>query len=495
MSKDPRRRKSSKKQNIQDSSIIDSQLQLAQASKSNVNNIQGSRNLVIQLQQFITVIGQKAPFLKPSPRCRPGWKDYSFMLTASLLVVMIFITPARWMGSFENSELSAYDLLMKTQAIKGADDRIKIILATTQDVDKLREASEKATGRKEETVKLSDYTLDKLFEKLNSYKPRTIGLVQVHPSSISSQYNHFSGIFQKKNTILICASQSKEAGQPEYKSPDEAPEGQVGFADVREDNDDIIRRIILIQELNDPKICKSNRVQAFSLRIVANFLGLKMKESASSLPNPEQNENGSIVVGNAKFMELRPHDGGYNRLDLGQDFQTILNYPPYRNHGDIAETISIMEVLDGKVSKDTFKDRIVIIGSDDNKTFVNTPFSTKLPSVYFYALVVKFLLQASERNHLLVKFWGWWLDIFWVFIWSFVAALLVFSSRIPSIFGIIEMCFFSFLSSILLGTLCWQALVSFGFWIPFFPAIIGMFFTALATILYRTLKFTQLREN
>jgi CHASE2 domain-containing sensor protein len=136
-----------------------------------------------------------------------------------------------------------------------------------------------------------------------------------------------------------------------------------------------------------------------------------------------------MQLGKAVFTPLEANTGAYQQLDT-RGFQMLLNY---RAADNVAQRVTIAEVLSGKVSPNWVKDRSVLIGvsapisADD----FFTPYSAgkwpyqKIPGVLVQAQMVSHILSAVLDKRPLLWTWSKWGEVSWVWGWSLVGGLIV----------------------------------------------------------------------
>jgi CHASE2 domain-containing sensor protein len=129
-------------------------------------------------------------------------------------------------------------------------------------------------------------------------------------------------------------------------------------------------------------------------------------------------------IGTAQFKTLEKHQGFYQKEDLG-GFQIILNYRSRRSLADIAERVTLMQVLNEQVNPSYIRDKIVLIGVTDptrGNANYNTPYNQEIPSLMFLAQRVSQIITAVEDRIPLMWFLPQWGDTLWILLWSAVGS-------------------------------------------------------------------------
>jgi len=103
---------------------------------------------------------------------------------------------------------------------------------------------------------------------------------------------------------------------------------------------------------------------------------------------------------------------GERFIPTDENGQLLINYlGPQRTF----QTVSITDILDGKIPKGTFKDRIVLVGATAMGThdLMSTPFSVFYPGVEIHATVIENILA---QNFLSKPRWSTIYDLFAIII-------------------------------------------------------------------------------
>lgn len=142
----------------------------------------------------------------------------------------------RFLGWLQPSELQAFDRLMRQRPPELPDERILIVKATDEDIKEEKE-------RRENQASLSDRTLAQVFEKLQPYEPIAIGLdiYRDFPADPKSKLEDYL----KQNNVWGTCKVSLDKRDDGVAHPPEIPPDRLGFSDVIEDEDGVLRRHLL----------------------------------------------------------------------------------------------------------------------------------------------------------------------------------------------------------------------------------------------------------
>lgn len=387
-------------------------------------------------------------------------------LFAISLVVTGLVMGVRSQGLFRQSELKAFDHLMRLRAPEGADPRLVIIKITDADKQEQLKRQEPGDGS------LHDPTLQKLITVLDKYKPRVIGLDLLRDQPMTPNYEPLRHRLQNNSlspVIGICQHARLWADPPEpgtFKPPD-IPTDRIGFNDVSYDNDGVVRRYLLKLDLPVSRCQSSN---SFGLQLAVSYL---KRENIQVSYTPTK---GSLKLGNVIFKRLESHVGGYQNSSLvNADInQILLNYRPYRQLNDIAVSIPLQQVLDEQFNPTFIKDRIVLIGRTDIDLFT-TPYNAEKASletagVYLHAQAVSQILAAVLNQRRLIWWLPAWGEVLWVWVWSAIGGLIAWGAMATG--KLQQLRWWGLLSGTMLAlyTFCWISMQWSG-WLPLIPAM------------------------
>jgi CHASE2 domain-containing sensor protein len=320
----------------------------------------------------------------------------------------------------ESLELMVYDKMTQILAKPGSDPRLLIVAMTEQDIQKWN-------------WPLSGEVLDQLFAKLEENEPRAIGLDIIRDVPVQPGHEK---LLERLKLSDIIVSVCKHSGSDPQKDPSIAPPtgtepSQVGFINVVEDADAAIRRNLMLVDVDPSDTCQSPHSLSWQLAL---------KHLAVGGISPKLTSNKEIQLRDVVFKRLHSDSGGYANTNA-QGYQILLNYR-YRK---IAETVTITDVLSGKVQPNLVKDRIVLIGSTapSLQDIKNTPFTggssgDKMPGVEIHGQIISQILGAVLDGQKLFWFLPGWMEIIWIGGWSVVGGLLAWKIRHPLGLGIAE---------------------------------------------------------
>ncbi len=383
-------------------------------------------------------------------------------LTASLTATLATIATIglRATGWLEPLELLGLDILIQHQPAEAPDRRILIIGIDDADLN-----------RQGQGGSLSDANLMRLLDRLDQAPPRIIGLDIYRPIAADPTVKGLGQrLGNQANLIFVCKTNDAEVVglAPPPEVPKDLLSAQVGFSDFIADRDGVLRRQILFQRPALGSPCTSD--YSFSSLIASHYLNQETVETRFTPQNDLQFVPESKPGGKAQpivFPRLASRDGGYQGIEAGGS-QILIHY-----RQAAFDQVNLEQVLNGQVSPDSFRDRVVLIGvtaqsgTSDRWT---TPFGRaeidRLPGVQVQAHLTSQLLSAVLDRRGLLRPSSWGYDGLWVWLWAVGAGLSRLLGPRWRGLGLVGLAL-----GLSLG--CWIAL-SQGLWLPWVPGLISI---------------------
>lgn len=379
--------------------------------------------------------------------------SFATLACTSLVVAM------RLFGLLQPLELKAFDHLMRMRLDEGPDERVLVVELTEGDLQRLQENS------------LSDKTLARLLAKLTELGSRAIGLdifrdIPVEPGSeqLASQFS------QNERIIPICfKGEQGGSGRVPTPPPDNSIPGNFGYSDVVEDPDGVVRRHQFSGNPQPP--CETP--VALSTLLAIRYL------QAENI-YPAFTSEGYLQLGNTVFEPLNNHTGFYHNIDA-RGHQIPLNY---RSRQQVADSVTVTDFLEGRITADQVRDRIILIGkSEDNEDIFLTPYGTgtedKTPGVFIHAQMASQMIAKVLDGRPLIWFWPGWGDILWIGFWSLAGSLLVWYWQKPLYQRSAVM-----FALIILYVACFMALLTTGLALALVPSALALMGAAGSLTIY-----------
>jgi len=354
---------------------------------------------------------------------KPSLAFAKSVLIASAAVTLSLMG-ARQLGILQPIELSVYDEMVRWRPEEQPDSRLLVVGITEADIQKLKQWP------------ISDRKIAEILQKLEKMQPAVIGLDVLRDVPFGDGRKELTKVLQKSDRIIgVCLVTDGSPDNPGSPPPPGMPENRVGFADFDIDPGGILRRSLLF--MKPPKIegnssvdkhlCNDNSqiLYSFNLQLALRYLqGQKIY--------PHLGPDQSLWLGKTQLKRLQSNDGGYTNADA-RGYQILINY---RSRRQVANQVSISDVLEGKVDPHLVKDKIVLIGytTETVKDFFYTPYSGQqqnkqfMPGIVAHAQVVSQILSTVLDKRPMFWFWPEWAEILWISGWSIVGGTL--ASRI-----------------------------------------------------------------
>jgi CHASE2 domain-containing sensor protein/CheY-like chemotaxis protein/nitrogen-specific signal transduction histidine kinase/HPt (histidine-containing phosphotransfer) domain-containing protein len=338
---------------------------------------------------------------------RSDWRSkiwqWRFVLMTAPTVALLVIA-GNFFGGFQLLEWAAMDRFFRWRPIEATDPRIAIVGIDESDIS--------AIGQ----WPMPDVHLAQLIEKISVQKPAAIGLDLYRDLPVEPGHQQWLKVMKSTPNLF---GVEKLVGDPVAPPPTLKELDQVAISDLISDADGKIRRVLMSaeDEAGTPRLG------------LGVMLALKYLENRDiSLEPADQSGKSHLKLGKALFIPLTGKEGNYWESDDVAGYQTILNY---RGAKDRFPSVSLMDVLEGRVPPDFFRDRLVLIGATAKSLndFFFTPYSSDLSQdqpqmegVVIHANVASQVLSAALDGRPLVRVWTHTAQGWWIFLWSSMGA-------------------------------------------------------------------------
>lgn len=329
---------------------------------------------------------------------------------------------------------------------------------------------------------VSDRVMATLLQKIDAGDPRAIGL-DIYRSRPRPP-GHEELLQTLAEIPNLVGIEKIGNGSEETVTPPEVLDARdrVGFNNVVYDFDGKVRRSLLYWHVD------GESHTSFALKLALMYLkseGITPKGSPS---------NQYLQLGDRVFPMFQSRDGGYTNADDG-GYQVLVNF---RGPEGTFPRVSMNDVLQGKVPPETFRDRIVLIGSvaPSLKDLFQTPYSEsflsspqRIPGVELHANFISQIVSAAVDDRPLIKVWPNPVEYLWIFAWSLVGAALAWQLRSPawSLVGVI-------VSGGGLLVFCYLLFLP-GWWIPLVPPALGLTTSAVVVTGYIAHLEEELKQS
>lgn len=338
------------------------------------------------------------------------WRNVKAFLNRSRSVLIITSSVAvtvivgQSFGLFNLLEWKTRDSFFRLRSTEEFADSVIVVTIDEQDIQFVRKWP------------IPDWSLAQLLEKIRSQKPRAIGLDLYRDLPEGKGYEQLARVFQTTPTLF---GVEKITGDRVKPPPELKKLDQVGLADLVLDGDRHVRRALLTS--GDAK--ENDTLKAgLATRVALKYLEAEGITLESINPNEQK-----FRLGKATFVPLKDQEAGYSEEDLG-GYQILLNW-----HGSQSafRTVSMRDVMTGKIPPDLMRDRMVFIGSIAASTndFFSTPFSSNwffaekpTPGVVVHANIAYQLVQSAKHGQKEPRGFSGKQLALWIFAWSLIGA-------------------------------------------------------------------------
>lgn len=336
------------------------------------------------------------------------------VIVSSLLVTLV-LAGVQKLGLLEAFELTIFDQMVQRRADLPPDPRLLIVGFTEQDIQELKQSSP------------SGEVFSRLLNKLESNQARVIALDFFRDVPVEPGHTKLLNYLQRSDkTITICSETAPPPPGLEQKN--------VGFADLPEDPDGVIRRALLFANQDTKSPCQSQ--YSIAVLTALQYLADTAKIQPQLSPTGD-----ALQLGKTVFPRLQANSGGYAKADYA-GFQILLNY---RSLKEVARQVSFVDVLNNQVNPDWIKGKIILIGATapSKQDIRNTPYSNgrqdskgKMPGIVIHAQIVSEILSAVLDERPIFWYLPEWGEIIWIWTWALLGALIAIQVQHPLRLGL-----------------------------------------------------------
>lgn len=385
-------------------------------------------------------------------------------------VVAIFVMAFRLTGALQLLEWAAFDQMISLRPVEPVDQRIVIVTIDEPDIQQIGKWP------------IPDGILADVIERIKEQEPHAIGLDLYRNLPVPPGHDQLLKTYRTTPNLFGIEKVVSDANGSAVPPPTVLKEqNQVSAADLVWDGDGKIRRALLTLQ-------PSEEETVVNLGLQLALMYLDAKEIF-----PEVTENGDVQLGQAVFTRFTRNDGGYIRADDG-GYQILLNY---RGLLDRFLTVSISDILGGRVPPNLMRDRIVFIGTTAqslNDLFF-TPYSSNLfgisdrtPGVVIHANIASQVISSALDGRPLLQVWSDPTEWLWILVWSAVGMIIGLSYR--PIQGTIAI----MIAGGNLMFICYWAFLR-GWWIPMIPPLLALAGSGIAITGYLANQERQERQT
>ncbi|MEM8610565.1 MAG: CHASE2 domain-containing protein [Cyanobacteria bacterium P01_H01_bin.105] len=355
-------------------------------------------------------------FLPQATVWQPSRKESMRAVAIATALTSTVILGIRQLGTFVPLELGVYDGLVAYQRDLGPDPRILLVGINEQDLNNQQSDSP------------SDQSIADAIEIIQSHNPATIGL-DLHRNFPIGEGRPALARSLAADNIIGITKLGDFQGESIPPPPELKPE-QVSFNDFPLDADGKIRRNLLFASLSTDE--EAEVYTSFGLMVALHYL-----ETQHSLqPSEGKGDLEFMTIGDTRFKLMTPTFGGYQKADTA-GYQIPITY---RSPTNLAERVSLTDILNDAVAPELITDRVVLIGTtaytSTDKFF--TPYTLRsdisdenyqMSGVEVHLHMVSQFLGAVLDDYPLPWAWADSVEITWIIVWASGGSLLTWQLR------------------------------------------------------------------
>ncbi|GEM_PF-3429306 len=407
------------------------------------------------------------------PRCKPRTVVLASLGMTALVVLV------RAFQVFQPIEFGFYDTLMRNRLNPPKpSDRFLIVTITKQDAE--------AQENRQENPKysLSNVTLIRLLQKIETLKPIAIGLDVYRDQTLiqtnSAEKQRLEALFQQPDLFTVCKAPDQK--DPNGVSPPfGAKSEQVGFSDVSLDSDGIMRRHLLAFYPSNLAGSKCSSTKSFNLLIAERYLQSKEKIQT----NVDLTEQACQIEFNTgvALPNFLSNTGGYqgysgDARDLFSGCQVLLNYRD-QQESQTYKTVTLEEFLKPDFPAQDYKNSIVLIGiarsdgiSDNFRTPYDQGSDQVTTGVIIQAQMIDQIIDAALKDNSLIWVLPGQVDLLLILISALIGGGLGWWFLSPRQLGVIVVLSGSAILAVSV------AIFQFGGWVPLMPHFLALLTTS-----------------
>jgi diguanylate cyclase (GGDEF)-like protein/PAS domain S-box-containing protein len=327
---------------------------------------------------------------------------FNCSVLGSTIAVTALVLILRALSGLQGAELGVMDQFFRWRAPEAIDERIVIVGIDENDV------------RQNDGWSMSDQRLVDVLSRIQSFKPRTIGLDLYRDLSVPPGTEKLASFLKANSNIIGIEQLSDQTGSFVAPSRTLTQAKRVGFNNIILDVDQRVRRSFLYWKTEKGEFIR----ESFSLKLAKSYLA-----EAKIFGKPSSANSMDLKLGQGVFRQLQRDDGHYVGADAGA-YQVLVNF---RGGTTSFRRVTLQELMSGEVPESLLRDRIVMIGTTatSSQDFAATPYTHQwmgsaplLSGVELQAQFTSQILGAAIDGRPLLKVWSELLEILWIAFWS-----------------------------------------------------------------------------
>ncbi|BCL39515.1 CHASE2 domain-containing protein [Nostoc sp. MS1] len=391
------------------------------------------------------------------------------------ITVLGLIILARFTGLLQGVELIAFDTLLSLSPSESTDDKVVIVGIDEEDINSIK------------TYPIPDKEIAFLIKKIQTYKPKVIGLDIVRNLPVEPGHQELRQVFQQYQNIIAI---EKVLRPGEFSPSPTLPKEQAGFSDVIADEDGNYRRYLVWTP--NPKNNQEDKY-SLALQLAKVYLYSENIDIETGI-----HDTNTIRFANTELPRILPDSGGYLTKDQEKiedgGLKILVNF---RSGKEPFPTISLNKIKRGEFEPQLFANKVVIIGvtassaADFFNTSVinNSKIAGQIYGVEFHAHVASQIINAVTNNRPMLNVWSKEGEYLWIIFWGFL----------PIIVGRITQDIWKNLLAVMVSgfalTYIAYLLILSGWWIPAAPSLLILGINGLGLSAFAFYKYDQEQKS
>jgi len=387
-------------------------------------------------------------------------------------LVGLIVTGSMW-GWFEPLELGLLDqFFMLRSQTSTVNNRILVVAIDERDIANMGQWP------------VSDRTLSQLVRIIHSHEPASIGLDLYRNFLVEPGSEELIETFELIPNV-VGAERVLEGGVAPHKTLGELDRS--ASIDLVVDNDGKVRRGLLSVISPEGEVRKG-----LAATLALDYLKKRDIQLEATKNSPD---GGTLRLGKSTITRFERNDGGYVDADSG-GYQVLMNY---RDSYAQFESISMTAVLNGELTDEMVRDRIVLVGSTaislNDLFYTPTDQNSQVAGVYVHAHLLSQLLRAALDGQPFLRTVPAYVEWLWVACWVALSIMasrsVLYSTSLRTTLSAWQLIArFAGLSAGLCGS--GYGLFLAGWWLPVALPLVSIFSTVALGITYRNQQLQKL---
>ena len=322
------------------------------------------------------------------------------------MIVLVVVIVIRMFGGMQSMEWFFLDTMLRLRPEEPLDERVVIVGIDIEDI------------RLSKQYPIPDRKIAELLTKLQSYKPRAIGLDLFKDVPVKPGSDELARIL-RENTNIIGIEKILPPGEiPPHKS---LLSEQVGFVDLRFDGDSKFRRYFLHTSVNENP--PENKF-SLALQLITQYFDAEGIELGAGIKDPN-----ALMIASKELPRINNQNfGGYVNVKV-DGLYTLINF---RNSKKPFRVVSMRDVINNNDNPKRIRNSIILIGNRNpragdniNSSAVQTlKLKGQIYGIDYHAHAISEILSYAIDGRPMLSSWGDIQEYIWIIIWGLVPIFL-----------------------------------------------------------------------